>query len=116
MMILRILKYLFFSMISLLVITLAIVYINLDYKMYPLKANQELYSKNIWEIDTDSLAEELLKKMTLEEKIDQMYGEKMYKSIPKFFQIIMNFSKNIMFFIIPKKNKFGFNKKDLSCF
>ena len=62
MMILRILKYLFFSMISLLVITLAIVYINLDYKMYPLKANQELYSKNIWEIDTDSLAEELLKK------------------------------------------------------
>ena len=85
MMILRILKYLFFSMISLLVITLAIVYINLDYKMYPLKANQELYSKNIWEIDTDSLAEELLKKMTLEEKIDQMYGEKMYKSIPKFF-------------------------------
>ena len=85
MMILRILKYLFFSMISLLAITLAIVYINLDYKMYPLKANQELYSKNIWEIDTDSLAEELLKKMTLEEKIDQMYGEKMYKSIPKFF-------------------------------
>lgn len=85
MMILRILKYLFFSMISLLLITLAIVYINLDYKMYPLKANQELYSKNIWEIDTDSLAEELLKKMTLEEKIDQMYGEKMYKSIPKFF-------------------------------
>ena len=85
MMILRILKYLFFSIISLLAITLAIVYINLDYKMYPLKANQELYSKNIWEIDTDSLAEELLKKMTLEEKIDQMYGEKMYKSIPKFF-------------------------------
>ena len=85
MMILRILKYLFFSIISLLLITLAIVYINLDYKMYPLKANQELYSKNIWEIDTDSLAEELLKKMTLEEKIDQMYGEKMYKSIPKFF-------------------------------
>ena len=35
--------------------------------MYPLKANQELYSKNIWEIDTDSLAEELFKKMTLEE-------------------------------------------------
>ena len=84
-MILRILKYLFFSILSLLAITLAIVYINLDYKMYPLKANQELYSKNIWEIDTDSLAEELLKKMTLEEKIDQMYGEKMYKSIPKFF-------------------------------
>ena len=53
--------------------------------MYSLKANQENYSKNIWEIDTDSLAEELVKQMTLEEKIDQMYGEKMYKSIPKFF-------------------------------
>ena len=85
MIILRILKYLFFLVIILITITLSIVYINLDYKMYPLKANQELYSKNIWEIDTDSLAEELVKKMTLEEKIDQMYGEKMYKSIPKFF-------------------------------
>tara|TARA_B100001057_G_scaffold494777_1_gene592085 strand:- start:1248 stop:3494 length:2247 start_codon:yes stop_codon:yes gene_type:complete len=81
----KILKYLFFSIIGLLIITSIIIYVNLDYKMYPLKANQELYSKNIWEIDTDSLAEELLKKMTLEEKIDQMYGEKMYKSIPKFF-------------------------------
>ncbi|MAD59570.1 MAG: glycosyl hydrolase [Flammeovirgaceae bacterium] len=81
----KILKYLFFSIIGLLIITSIIIYVNLDYKMYPLKANQELYSKNIWEIDTDSLAEELLKRMTLEEKIDQMYGEKMYKSIPKFF-------------------------------
>ena len=85
MIILRILKYLFFLVIILITITLSIVYINLDYQIYPLKANQELYSKNIWEIDTDSLAEELVKKMTLEEKIDQMYGEKMYKSIPKFF-------------------------------
>ena len=85
MMILRILKYLFFSIISLLAITFVIVYINLDYEMYSLKAKQENYSKNIWEIDTDSLAEELVKQMTLEEKIDQMYGEKMHKSIPKFF-------------------------------
>ena len=93
MMILRILKYLFFSIISLLAIILVIVYINLDYKMYPLKANQELHSKNIWEIDTDSLAEEFLKKMTLEEKIDQMYREKMYKSIPKFFGNFILFQK-----------------------
>ena len=84
-MILRIIKYLFFSIISLLALTFVIVYINLDYEMYSLKANQENYSKNIWEIDTDSLAEELVKQMTLEEKIDQMYGEKMHKSIPKFF-------------------------------
>ena len=85
MIVLRILKYLFFLTISLIIITLSIVYLNLDYKMYPLKANQELYSQEIWKIDTDSLAEELVKKMSLEEKIDQMYGEKMYKSIPKFF-------------------------------
>ena len=86
MIVLRILKYLFFLTISLIIITLSIVYLNLDYKMYPLKANQELYSQEIWKIDTDSLAEELIKKMSLEEKIDQMYGEKMYKSIPKFFR------------------------------
>tara|TARA_B100000579_G_scaffold323238_1_gene273008 strand:- start:6392 stop:8542 length:2151 start_codon:yes stop_codon:yes gene_type:complete len=53
--------------------------------MYSLKANQDVYKKNIWEINTDSLSENLLSNMTLEEKIDQMYGEKMYKSIPKFF-------------------------------
>ena len=82
---LRILKYLFYLTVSLIIITLSIVYLNLDYKMYPLKANQELYSQEIWKVDTDSLAEELVKKMSLEEKIDQMYGEKMYKSIPKFF-------------------------------
>ena len=81
----KILKYLFFSIIGLLIITSIIIYVNLDYKMYPLKADQKLYPKNIWQVNTDSLAEELLKRMTLEEKIDQMYGEKMYKSIPKFF-------------------------------
>ena len=85
MIILRILKYLFYLTIISIIIVLSVVYINLDYKMYSLKANQEKYSKNIWEIDTDSLAKELVKQMTIEEKIDQMYGEKMYKSIPKFF-------------------------------
>ena len=52
--------------------------------MYDLKANQKNYSQNIWEINTDSLAETLISKMTLDEKIDQMYGEKMIFSIPKF--------------------------------
>ena len=85
MMFLRIFKYLFFLIISLIAISLLIVYLNLDYKMYPLKANPELYSNDIWEINTDSLAEELVKQMTLNEKIDQMYGEKMYESMPKFF-------------------------------
>ena len=81
----RILKYLLFSIISLLIISSIVVYLNLDYKMYPLKADQKLYPKDIWQMNTDSLAEKLLSRMTLEEKIDQMYGEKMYKSIPKFF-------------------------------
>ena len=85
MMFLRIFKYLFFLIIGLIAISLVIVYLNLDYKMYPLKANPELYSNDIWEINTDSLAEELVKQMTLNEKIDQMYGEKMYESMPKFF-------------------------------
>ena len=85
MMFLRIFKYLFFLIIGLITISLLIVYLNLDYKMYPLKANPELYSNDIWEINTDSLAEELVKQMTLNEKIEQMYGEKMYESMPKFF-------------------------------
>ena len=72
-------------MIVLVIAIFSVVFYSLDYKMYSLKANQDLYKKNIWEINTDSLSENLLSNMTLEEKIDQMYGEKMYKSIPKFF-------------------------------
>tara|TARA_Y100000817_G_scaffold308184_1_gene295549 strand:- start:1114 stop:3360 length:2247 start_codon:yes stop_codon:yes gene_type:complete len=83
--IIKFLKYFFLSIIVLVIAIFSIVFYSLDYKMYSLKANQELYKKNIWEINTDSLSENLLSNMTLEEKIDQMYGEKMYKSIPKFF-------------------------------
>ncbi len=73
------------SIIVLVITIFSVVFYSLDYKMYSLKANQDVYKKNIWEINTDSLSENLLSNMTLEEKIDQMYGEKMYKSIPKFF-------------------------------
>ena len=83
--IIKFLKYFILSIIVLVIAIFSIVFYSLDYKMYSLKANQELYKKNIWEINTDSLSENLLSNMTLEEKIDQMYGEKMYKSIPKFF-------------------------------
>ena len=83
--IIKFLKYFFLSIIVLVITIFSVVFYSLDYKMYSLKANQELYKKNIWEINTDSLSENLLSNMTLEEKIDQMYGEKMYKSIPKFF-------------------------------
>ena len=83
--IIKFLKYFFLLIIVLVITIFSVVFYSLDYKMYSLKANQDLYKKNIWEINTDSLSENLLSKMTLEEKIDQMYGEKMYKSIPKFF-------------------------------
>ena len=33
-----------------------ILFYNLNYKMYPLKADQSLYSQNIWEINIDSLS------------------------------------------------------------
>ena len=61
-----------------------VLYINKDYKTISLKANQNLFKKKIWEINTDSLSEKILSQMSLEEKIDQMYGEKMIESIPKF--------------------------------
>ena len=83
--IIKFLKYFLLLIIVLVITIFSVVFYSLDYKMYSLKANQDLYKKNIWEINTDSLSENLLSKMTLEEKIDQMYGEKMYKSIPKFF-------------------------------
>ena len=83
--IIKFLKYFFLSIIVLVIAIFSVVFYSLDYKMYSLKANQDLFKKNIWEINTDSLSENLLSNMTLEEKIDQMYGEKMYKSIPKFF-------------------------------
>ena len=83
--IIKFLKYFFLSIIVLVITIFSVVFYSLDYKMYSLKANQDLYKKNIWEINIDSLSENLLSNMTLEEKIDQMYGEKMYKSIPKFF-------------------------------
>ena len=38
--------------------------------MYPLKATTKLYSSSIWKADTDSLSEELVNKITLEEKIN----------------------------------------------
>ena len=83
--ILKFIKYFLLIVLVLASVIMAILYFNLNYKMYSLKADQSLYSQKIWEINTDSLSIELLSQMSLEEKIDQMYGEKMYKSIPKFF-------------------------------
>ena len=83
--VIKTIKYILFALIVLSAFIIMILYSNLNYKMHPLKADQNLYSQNIWEINTDSLSKKILSQMSLEEKIDQMYGEKIYKSIPKFF-------------------------------
>jgi len=80
----KLLKVIISSVILFLVIIFLILYINKDYKTVSLKVNQNLYTKNIWEINTDSLSEKILSQMSLEEKIDQMYGEKIIESGPKF--------------------------------
>lgn len=83
--ILRYIKILFVFIFIISISTISVVLLSLDYDMYDLKADRKYYGNNFWEIDTDSLSRELVNLMTFEEKIDQMYGEKMYKSVPKFF-------------------------------
>ena len=83
--ILRYIKILFVFIFIISISTISVVFLSLDYDMYDLKADRKYYGNNFWEIDTDSLSRELVNLMTFEEKIDQMYGEKMYKSVPKFF-------------------------------
>ena len=80
----RFYKYLILSISFFLIIVFLIFFISIDYKMYDLKAKQENYSIKISEIDTDSLSEALISRMTLKEKIGQMYGEKMIYSVQKF--------------------------------
>ena len=83
--ILRYIKILFIFIFIISISIISVVLLSLDYDMYDLKADRKYYGNNFWEIDTDSLSRELVNLMTFEEKIDQMYGEKMYKSVPKFF-------------------------------
>ena len=83
--ILRYIKILFVFIFIISISIISVVLLSLDYDMYDLKADRKYYGNNFWEIDTDSLSRELVNLMTFEEKIDQMYGEKMYKSVPKFF-------------------------------
>ena len=75
--VIKILKYILIIGVTVSVLLSVIFYISTDYKMYDLKANQKNYSQDISKINTDSLAESLISEMTFEEKIDQMYGEKM---------------------------------------
>jgi beta-glucosidase len=73
-----------FGIVLLLLMMLAggVYYKSVNYSMYDLQANKELLAEPSNEDGYAKLAEDLVAKMTLEEKIDQMYGEKLYQ-LPK---------------------------------
>ena len=57
-------------------------YYSVNYDMYDLSLDKEAFPELESEADIPALAQRLVSEMTLEEKIDQMYGEG-YSSIPK---------------------------------
>lgn len=59
-------------------------YSGTNYKTYSLKVDKEIFPNVHTEADIEKLAEKLVAEMTLEEKIDQFYGEKPMKGWPKF--------------------------------
>ena len=73
-----------FGILLLLLVILAggVYYKSVNYTMYDLQANKELLAEPSTAEGYAALAEELVGQMTLKEKIDQMYGEKMYQ-VPK---------------------------------
>ncbi len=70
------------GVILLLVVLLAggIYYKSVNYTIHDLKADKALLPEPSTEEEYATLAIDLVSQMTLEEKIDQMYGEKMYKA------------------------------------
>jgi len=78
----KVLKGLGILIVLLLIISAGVYYKSVNYNMYDLQANHELLEKPSNEEAYDALVEDLVSQMTLKEKIDQMYGEKMYQ-IPK---------------------------------
>ena len=81
----KIFKVLTISLIISSLLVSIIFYLGSNYNTISLKADKTIYGEDYWKINTDSLAEVLVSEMNLREKIDQMYGEKMISSIPKFF-------------------------------
>lgn len=59
-----------------------IYYRSIHYNRYDLQADKELLSEPINEEGYDKLAKDLVAQMSLKEKIEQMYGEKIY-NVPK---------------------------------
>ena len=69
-----------FKIIGIIILLLAILlgvvyYTSMNYSMYELSADRSMFPGVKNESDIDILAEKLVSEMTLEEKIDQMYGE-----------------------------------------
>ena len=58
-------------------------YTSTYYDTYSLKAEKAAFPKVTTKVDIDQLAEKLVTEMSLEEKIDQMYGEKSFKGWSK---------------------------------
>ena len=78
----KILKVLGVILLLLIILGAGIYYRSVNYTMYDIHADKELLAEPENEEGYGKLAEELVSQMTLEEKIDQMYGEKMYQ-LPK---------------------------------
>ncbi len=78
----KVLKGLGIVLLLLIVLAVGVYYNSINYNMYDLQANKELLAEPSNEEGYAALAAELVNQMTLEEKIDQMYGEKMWQ-IPK---------------------------------
>ena len=80
--VIRILKVLGVILLVLVVLAGGVYYKSVNYNMYDLQANKELLAEPSDKEGYVKLAEDLVSQMTLKEKIDQMYGEKMWQ-IPK---------------------------------
>ena len=78
----KILKGLGIVLLLIMLLAGGVYYKSINYNMYDLQANKELLAEPVDEAGYAKLAEDLVSQMTLKEKIDQMYGEKMWQ-IPK---------------------------------
>ena len=80
--VIRIFKVLGIILLAIVLLAGGVYYKSINYNMYDLQANKELLAEPSNEEGYAKLAEDLVSQMTLKEKIDQMYGEKMWQ-IPK---------------------------------
>ena len=80
--VIRIFKVLGIILLAIILLAGGVYYKSVNYNMYDLQADKTFLAEPSDEEGYVKLAEELVGQMTLKEKIDQMYGEKMWQ-IPK---------------------------------